>query len=154
MYSKLKMGDLLYRQKGIVQHLGVYLGNKSVLHNSPSRGARVTTFEEFADKRQVKVRKISNVNQAELVGRLSEILGQNERYSLLGNNCEHIANYLLKGRGYSPQLQATIVGLIISGFLSYNSKSSNLYLSLALGAAAGLLTYNIGRKYDDVLLVD
>lgn len=154
MYSKLKMGDLLYRQKGIVEHLGVYLGNKSVLHNSPTTGVRITTIEEFSDKKPVKVKKVTSNNHNELIDRLNEILGQKHQYSLIGNNCEHIANYLLKGRGYSPQLQASIVGLLISGLLSHKAKGSNLYLLLSLGALAGLMTYNLSRKFDDVLFID
>lgn len=48
MYTNLKPGYLLYREKGFVEHAGVYLGGGQVLHNSPSGDVEVVGYEQYA----------------------------------------------------------------------------------------------------------
>ncbi|WP_417552758.1 NlpC/P60 family protein [Marinomonas fungiae] len=53
--DNVRPGDLLYRTKGIVEHAGIYLGNKQVFHNSPDNDVEVVSFEQYAAGKEVKV---------------------------------------------------------------------------------------------------
>jgi cell wall-associated NlpC family hydrolase len=148
MYSKLKSGDLLHRNKGIVQHAGVYLGNEQVLHNQPEKGVVITGYSEYAEGKDVKITSISDTDKPLLARRLREILENNSRYKLLTNNCEHIANYLISGRKMSSQVQATLVGMALGGIAKNQFKNGHWFLWLTGGAIAGLMISNLAKNYD------
>lgn len=148
MNSKLKIGYLLYRTKGLVEHAGVYLGNNTVLHNSPTGDVEIVEYEEYAQGKEVKVIITDNTNLALLKVRLSDIFQQDHSYSAASNNCEHIANFLVQGRKYSPQLRAAVISGAIMGLLSCKSGKGNPLLMACLGAAGGTLLSNSLRKYD------
>jgi hypothetical protein len=146
MYSKLKPGDLLHRSKGIVQHAGVYLGDGRVLHNKPEDGAVVTSYNQYAEGKIVNVTSTDSSDLQLLTQRLNEIIGSNQSYSLLANNCEHLASYLIYGRILSPQIQSTTIGGIVGGLIG--KRNGNLAYGVILGGLAGLVLSNMIRKYD------
>lgn len=148
MYSRLKLGDLLYRSKDIAQHAGVYLGNGQVFHNQPDQGASITSYTQYTEGKVVNVITAANIDPQLLTERLLEIIGNDERYHFLANNCEHAANYIIYGRKLSPQIQAIIIGAIFGGLIGGQSKGSNWLLGLAFGGMAGLLIANATKKYD------
>ena len=148
MYSKLKFGDLLYCRNGIVEHVGVYFGNGNVLNNQASSGVTITSIEQFAGGKEIKVISTNSANQPLLAKRLSEIFESDTKYHLITNNCEHLANFIVNGQKFSPQIQATVIGTIIGGVLGNQSKNDHLIFWLAGGALVGLLTYNLTRKFD------
>ncbi len=148
MHPILKAGDLLYRRKGFVQHAGVYLGTDQVLHNSPSSNVEITDFNTYSNGKAVKVINIDHGNLHALKARLHQILSADNLYRLTHCNCEHIANFLIHGRAYSPQIQASLAGALTSGLAAYKSGSKK-WLAFALaGAAAGCIISNLSRKYD------
>lgn len=148
MHSKLNPGDLLYRSKGPVQHKGVYWGDNQVLHNQPSGGLKLTSFAEYSKSKSVKVVKVETSNIEQLTTRLEELMVDNGHYCLLSNNCEHIANYLIHGRKFSPQIQATALSAIAGLFISTQVQGKPLLKGLLWGGLAGILICNISRKYD------
>jgi len=148
MDSKLKSGDLLHRSKGLVQHAGVYLGNGLVLHNQPSKGAVITPFSEYADNKEVKIVSTELKDKPLMAGRIGDILANDSRYQLLNNNCEHLASFLINGRKISPQIQASITGLISAALVRSQIKNGHWALWLAGGAIAGLIMHNTTQKYD------
>lgn len=148
MDTKLKIGYLLYRTKGLVEHAAVYLGNNTVLHNSPSGDVEIISYEEYAQDKTVKVIVTDSHNLALLEARLESIIQQDGSYNAASNNCEHIANFLIKGRKYSPQLRAAIISATVMGFLSWKSGKGNPLLMACLGAAGGTVLSNALRKYD------
>ena len=148
MNNSLKTGDLLYRSKGIVQHVGVYWGDQQVLHNQPPKGVLVTHYEEYAQGKSVKVIKINHDNQELLVTRLQEIMDSGNNYHLLANNCEHLANYLINGRKNSPQLQATLLCALAGGIVGSQSESNAWGKGIILGGLTGVLMCNLLRSYD------
>ncbi|MCW8934904.1 MAG: lecithin retinol acyltransferase family protein [Gammaproteobacteria bacterium] len=154
MHSKLKMGDLLHRSKGIAQHAGVYMGNMQVLHNQPDRGTVITSFSEYAEGKEVKVVSTEATDMQQLAKRNEDIVSNKVQYQLFNNNCEHLANYLIFGRKMSPQIQATITGLISTALIRSQFKSGHWLLWLAGGALAGLAIHNVSRKYDFTIAPD
>ena len=148
MYSKLKPGDLLHRSKGIVQHAGVFLGDGLVLHNQPSEGAQVTSYTQYAEGKKVSVTRIDNADVGLLSNRISEILKNDQRYGLLANNCEHVANLLINGQKMSPQLQACVAGSILGGLISSQLKGENWVYGIVLGGIAGVIISNLTREYN------
>ena len=148
MHSKLKFGDLLQCRKGIIDHVGVYLGNERVLNNQTSRGITITSIEQFAGGKEIRVVSTNSDNQPLLVNRLAEIYSSDTKYNLITNNCEHLANYIVNGQKFSPQIQVAVLGTLFGGILNSQTKNGHLLLWIAGGALAGLLTYNLTKKYD------
>jgi len=153
MNTNLKLGDLLYRTKGFaIQHTGVYLGNQQVLHNRPADGAIITSLTDFGESLVIKVKSTDISCKRELSDRLTKILADDERYRLLSNNCESMAYFLITGRKYSPQIQATIVGAIAGALVGRRFSTQGLLLSIALGGMTGCLLVNAKRDYSHGLL--
>lgn len=148
MYSNLKLGYLLYRPKGFVEHVGVYLGSGQVLHNSPSGNVEVVTYQEYAAEETVKIVTTSQHNVEDLAERLNSLLAADSRYCPVSNNCEHIAYYLIYGRRFSPQIQATLSASIVAAFLSWKMKRGNPLVVGAIGGIVGCILSNLNRKYD------
>ena len=151
MHTKLKPGYLLYRNKWGAEHAGVYLGNYLVLHNSPAGGVEVISYSVYADGKPVKVIAIDKYNQAELAERLSLILQADASYHVVSNNCEHIANWLIHGRSFSPQLQVTDTCALLGGVVSWKTQRGNPLVIATLAGLAGCFLYNATRNYDAVL---
>ena len=151
MYSNIKLGDLLYRSKGIVEHAGIYVGNSQVLHNQPSEGAVITSFDEFASGKKVKVTSTSATDHSSLAMRLNEMIGSNRQYNPLTNNCEHLASFIIAGRQMSPQVQASAIGSAIGVIIGTNAQKGHWLVWLAGGAIAGLMTYKLSQKYDFIV---
>jgi len=151
MNTKLKPGYLLYRSKAFAQHTAVYIGNNQVFHNSPSAGIEIVSYAEYAEGKQVKVIATDMNNREMLVERLQSIMNEGSSYQLLGNNCEHIANLLINGRKYSPQIQATVFGVLIGALISRATKQDNPLLMILGGGLLGCLLSNLSRRYDGVI---
>lgn len=148
MHTKLKSGDLLHRSKGIVQHAGVYLGNELVLHNQPGKGVNITSYHDYSEGKEVNVTSAYSADIQQIASRLKDIIGNDNRYQLLTNNCEHIAHHLIHGKKLSPQLQGAMLGMAISGGIASQVKNSNFPLWIAGGALIGLVLSNLTQKYD------
>jgi hypothetical protein len=151
MRQNLKLGDMLYRSKGIVEHKGVYLGADKVLHNSPEGDVSIVDFDDFAKGEQVKIIQIDEHNVHLLSQRLHEVLARDERYVFWSNNCEDIANFLVFGRKYSPQMQAACIGGLIGAAVGVKTKKEHWWALALVGGVGGLLLCNLTRKYDAVI---
>lgn len=151
MRQSLKLGDMLYRSKGIVEHKGVYLGADKVLHNSPDGDVSIVDFEEFAKGEQVKIIQSDEQNVHLLSQRLHEVLSRDERYVFWSNNCEDIANFLVSGRKHSPQIQAAFVGGLMGAVVGLKAKKENWWALALAGGIGGLLLCNLTRTYDGVI---
>lgn len=109
----IRPGDILKRDKGLHEHVGVAWVDGRVLHNSPFRGEHLSTIDEFAAGRAVRIQP----TPADCLGRVlangARVLKAPHRYHLLRNNCEHTAHYVVHGRASSPQLLTwTLVALV------------------------------------------
>lgn len=95
-------------------HYGVCLGNGHVLDFQPA-GTRIITMNEFAGDFQVKKgcsRHMSTFELQGVIARLSEL-----KYDLIGNNCEHIARFVVENKKESKQIG--LLGLILVGVFIY-----------------------------------
>ncbi|MGH7869227.1 MAG: hypothetical protein ACREP9_16730 [Candidatus Dormibacteraceae bacterium] len=111
----LNPGDLLLRPKclGIVQHEGVVIGPNAVLHNTPDKGEHVTTVEDFADGKPVRVYPTSAA-PATIRARAQQLLYRPRPYDPLTRNCQHTASELIQGCSSSTWIQAIALLLVIA----------------------------------------
>jgi len=103
-------GDLLERPKGPVTHMGIYLGNGRVLHNTPGYGEHETSFSEFVKDKEVAVYQPPQYMRDHILHNASAVLADPKQYFLLTNNCEHTVRRIVEEQSYSRQL--IIWGLI------------------------------------------
>ena len=104
-------GDILLRAKGLFDHMGIYLGNREVLHNTPDKGVHISSVEVFANNKKLRVNKIPERQRHSVLKNAYEILRSPQEYSLFFNNCEHTVTSTVKGKAYSNQL--LIWGLVV-----------------------------------------
>lgn len=140
MNDNLMIGDLLVRNKGLVVHFGLVVG-AGVAHIWPGKPVTVTTLEAFADGKPYQVVKTNGVDQAELLVRLEDVISSGRVYSLLTNNCEHLASYLLTGVSRSPQLMIATVAALMGGLFAGSQSKSMLY-GAVVGGFGGLALHN------------
>lgn len=99
-------GAALARSKaaGWTQHVGIYVGNGIVFHNTPTNGEHLATVDTFATSQPLHV-FISDAarRQRALIG-VRSALKAPRPYSLLSNNCEHTLTRAFGLRPNSPQL--------------------------------------------------
>ncbi|GIU35991.1 lecithin retinol acyltransferase family protein [Shewanella schlegeliana] len=150
MNNNLKPGSLLFRSKGIVEHVGVYLGGDRVIHSSPETGVKVVLIKEFCKGKAIKVQNVEDLDVETLSARIETIFAGSTEYCLTSRNCQHIANYLIHGTPVSPQLRWALLGGVLGSlFATYRGSNSMLYL--AGGALLGCLVYSGSLKYDLLL---
>lgn len=114
MNHTLLPGFGLHRKKGLVLHAGTYIGEGRVMHLGPD-GLRIDSLSEFAAGEQVLV-VANSVPFHVLQERVAEALRVFRGYSAIGQNCEHLANFLQRGVKESPQVQGAMLGgLAIAG---------------------------------------
>ena len=129
---KYSPGTVLCRNKGLVVHYGNYLGENRVLHTRPDHGCQITSLEEFADNQPIWA--LNTPIAAGFEERVQKVL--NRSYSLLSDNCQHIANYVASGKYNSPQVTGTLLGAAAVTLLS----DQGVWWQRALvGGAIGLL---------------
>lgn len=151
MNSNLKMGSLLFRSKGIVVHVGIYLGFNRVMHSVPETGIAIVGVKEFSAGKNVRVVKAEDVDELTLSARIKELVSGNTEYSLSDRNCQHIANYILTGRKKSPQLRWSVASASIAGLLALgNNKNPLPYL--AFGGLFGCLAYSLSLQQKGCLV--
>jgi len=142
MNNNLKMGSLLFRSKGIVEHVGIYLGFGKVIHTVPETGISVVSIKQFSAGQSIKIVKAENVDALTLTTRIKELMSGNTEYSLSDRNCQHIANYILTGSKKSPQLRWSITAAAIAGIYALY-RGNNPIPYLALGGLFGCLSYSL-----------
>ncbi|MDO6542798.1 hypothetical protein [Photobacterium sanguinicancri] len=131
----------LYRKKasGMVAHAGLLLeftcGRQAVLHNTPERGAHLSSFVQFSENQNVNITKQYFSELDIMKQRIVSILSKKNKYSVF-DNCEHLASEVITGIAKSPQLQATIAGTAIGTALGC-SIANNKTLGGILGALVG-----------------
>jgi hypothetical protein len=152
MNDNLKPGSLLFRSKGIVEHVGVYLGGGRVIHSVPETGVKVVLIKEFSNGKTIKIQEVESLDVETLSARIETIFSGSTEYCLTSRNCQHIANYLIHGTPISPQLKWIMLGGAFGSiFAAYRGGNPMLYL--AGGALFGCFAYSSSLKYDQLLNV-
>src|SRR2546425_519997 len=102
-------------------HYGIYIGAwgghpHCLIHNAKFRQVEITTLEAFADGRRVEIAERlarSRWEATQIVQRALSLVGK--EYDLISFNCEHMANFALRGRAVSRTVQgALMVGAVLA----------------------------------------
>ena len=124
MSSLAKKGDVIYVNRGLYKHYGIYIKNSSVIHFSPDSGKEIsperayireTSLEEFLKGGCLQIdRSIRAVFPPKEIARRARCLvGTNlKQYDLLFFNCEHFARWCATDEMESKQVKN---GVAIAG---------------------------------------
>jgi hypothetical protein len=117
-------GDVIYVNRGLYQHYGIYNNDESVIHFSPDQGKEISP--ENAYIRQTSLLEFLNGGDLEIdnsvkpgfppeeiAHRVLRLVGTNlKKYNLLSFNCEHFAFWCATGELKSKQVDK---GVAIAG---------------------------------------
>mgnify|MGYP000396837174 CR=1 FL=1 len=92
---------------GVGEHWGVQLADGHVAHCSPTDGVCITSIEDFAQGKTVKIlREVPAHLHYQVAQRLHLIFLQPRPYDLVSWNCETFANWLTGEKAESQQVNA------------------------------------------------
>lgn len=137
--DELTVGDLLYRRKSLVMHVGIYLGKGLVLHNTPKHGEHQVDFAEFAHGKTVFA-KTTGLAPDEVQRKAQQLLSAPADYQLFKHNCEHTANTLLEDDAISHQFTEIQTWALIGGALGKSIGKKSMYIGGFIGALSGLIS--------------
>jgi len=111
---KLEPGDILWVDRGLYRHCGIYEGDGNVIHFAAPEGSEInmenavihrTTLEHFKEGCPVKVIGIKGGFSAEeTIRRARSRLGE-RGYDFTANNCDHFAVWCKTGQHRSLQVE-------------------------------------------------
>uniref|UniRef100_A0AAU7SRN7 Genome polyprotein n=1 Tax=Beeslyvirus sp. TaxID=3163421 RepID=A0AAU7SRN7_9VIRU len=108
---------LVKRSRGLYDHYGIASGDRIYsMGGSPVKAVMTghSTFESEKDDGNWKV--LAEKSDPEMDEHLAGIEGEEFKYSLLNQNCEHMARFLYEGDSYSSQARSVkTVGAIAGG---------------------------------------
>lgn len=123
LLNQIEPGDIIKGKKSgwlILDHYITYLGQEhGFVTTTWTGGVRFYSFEEsvalFKDFRTTEIKKFKGTNW-EFQNLVKRALSQRGRsYSLLGFNCEHLANFIRTGKSFSSQVIIFILALVAIG---------------------------------------
>jgi hypothetical protein len=124
MRITVKKGDILYADRGLYKHYGIYNTSQSVIHFSPNKGAEInaknayireTTLAEFLKGDELHIDRTMRplFPPEEIVRRARRFVNELQgKYNLLSFNCEHFARWCATGELESEQVKT---GMVIAG---------------------------------------
>ena len=125
-------GDIIYADRGLYKHYGIYIGEGQVIHFAGPKGHETdpaladviqTSLKDFLKQDLLCVQENNGKKPlpvSEVVQRAKPRLGKCKgTYNLAGNNCEHFANWCRYGTNESQQVDAvaTCLAKIIKSIL-------------------------------------
>jgi len=121
---KIRPGDVLYANRGIYKHYGVYAGDDTVIHFAPLAGAEInaenaviheTTLDDFLRGGTLEIDKKARArfSRQKIVERARSQIGS-KSYNLVFNNCEHFALWCKTGEYESKQVNSA-VEIVVEG---------------------------------------
>jgi hypothetical protein len=114
----LRPGDFVLGRRCFYEHAGIFIGNDEIVHFSASETAdgkfkgvakiMKTSWAKFCTDQTKSIRVLFNVLRhkklEEVVETAIQSIGTEKgQYSLIGNNCQHFANYCLNGEKNCPE---------------------------------------------------
>ncbi len=125
-------GDIIYADRGLYKHYGVYIGEGQVIHFAGPKGHETnpvladviqTSIKDFLKRDSLCIQEDDGrepLPVIEIIQRAKTRLGKCKgTYNLAGNNCEHFANWCRYGTNESHQVDAvaTIIAKVIKSVL-------------------------------------
>jgi hypothetical protein len=120
-------------------HVGIYLGNALILHNTPKRGEHQVDFESFANGKDVFAQS-TGMSADEVISKAEQILSAPSDYKLFKRNCEQTANTILTNDPTSHQLSEIEAWALIGGAFGKSIGKKSMYIGGFIGALGGLLS--------------
>jgi hypothetical protein len=124
--SYLFQGDILFVDRGLYQHYGIYIGDNKVIHFSPKKEFELNpehaliheaSLEDFLRGGVLQIDRDTEANfdKNEIVNRAKSQIGV-KGYDLFSNNCEHFARWCVTGEYESTQVTnlANTAGKLLS----------------------------------------
>jgi len=112
-------GDHIKVRRFLYSHHGIDCGDGTVIHYTGSPLHRInaairrTPLEAFTKgKKQYIIPYNPQPSPDEVIRRATDRLNE-EKYSLVFNNCEHFATYCMTGAGKSPQVLKAIAATVV-----------------------------------------
>jgi len=121
---KYQPGDILYVNRGLYRHYGIYAGFSKVIHLAASNGdfgkniyVHEIDFDKFKNGDNCFVLEINEnlyqYSKEETLDRARLKIGQ-KNYNLIFNNCEHFVYWCRTGKSKSRQVENTVRTIAIS----------------------------------------
>lgn len=116
IHTEPRPGDIIFVDRGLYRHYGIYIGNKTTVHFSGGTGSEIsaskacirkTPLREFSAgcKVQIETEHGNPLSRRRTVMRALNAVGSGKgKYSLVFNNCEHFANWCRYGERKSAQV--------------------------------------------------
>lgn len=136
--KSLQAGDVIFTDRVLYQHYGIYAGNGRVIHYAARNGdfgadvgVRETRLEQFAGDGKYGVVQFGDNNAGEkyfsgkeTVRRAKSRIGE-KSYNLIFNNCEHFALWCKTGKSKSIQVEKAVVAAIALGTVAIAAHFAN-----------------------------
>jgi hypothetical protein len=118
MFLSPHTADIIYVNRGLYKHYGIYAGDNVVIHFAPLSGAEInaqnavvheTTLQEFLKGGELKIDKQTKRKFSKniVVSRARSLIGT-KGYGMILNNCEHFARWCACGIVQSKQVDNAI----------------------------------------------
>ena len=114
-------GDIVFTDRGLYKHYGIYVGHDSVIHFAGPKGHEIeasqadiieTSIEDFLRGDLLEIQDDDGrepLPKREIIRRAkSKLYSCKGDYSLLFNNCEHFANWCRYDKSISKQVDTAI----------------------------------------------
>jgi len=136
-----KKGDVIYVNRGLYKHYGIYNNDKSIIHFSPDSGKEINSKDAYiretslaAFLRGGRLKIDTSVKPCfppeEIVRRALCLVGSNKsEYNLIFYNCEHFAYWCATDNLKSKQV---ISGAVIAGSIAVTVTAAALILKKLL----------------------
>ena len=124
-------GDIIYTDRGLYKHYGVYVGGGQVIHFAGPKGHEInasmadiikTSIPEFLKGGKLFIQPDRTKNPLpayEIIQRAESAVGKCKgEYNLVINNCEHFANWCRYGKPVSKQVDSAITAVSAIGTLA------------------------------------
>jgi hypothetical protein len=124
-YTTPHRGDIIYTDRGLYKHYGVYIGGNNVIHFAPKNGFELnpqdayiqkTPLDDFLKDGTLLIDKDSPAKYSpeETARRAQSCLGTSKgEYNLVFHNCEHFARWCKSGVAESHQVQNAATALAV-----------------------------------------
>lgn len=94
----------------VLRHLGVLLPDGRVAHCTPERGEHISSVEEFAAGRDVKIERVVAPDKGiPTLQRIAQAMRSPRGYNVATNNCEIFANRAVGEAASTPQLVGVVI---------------------------------------------
>lgn len=133
-------GDVIYVDRLLYKHYGVYIGNGKVVHFAAKEGHETnadnavvhqTTLANFLKDGELLIDTSipHKYTRDEIVQRALSCIG-NKDYNLVFHNCEHFASWCVSGKQRSKQVENVVRGVTTAAVVA-----------IGIGIAAGAVTH-------------